>query len=192
MKRLILASASPRRRMLLTQIGMDFTVLPADVNEDPAGISDPSELCRRLAEAKARAVGTALNEGVVLGADTIVVLGGRILGKPADREDAVRMLFSLAGRQHRVYTGVALVDAASGKELVDHEVTSVWIRELTRRQIEAYADSGEPMDKAGSYAIQGLGSVLVERIEGCFFNVVGLPVPKLVRMLDEFGISVLE
>ncbi len=189
--RLVLASASPRRKMLLEQIGLSFVVEPSDVSEDVAGLTDPVQICRRLASDKARAVGSRIGQGLVLGADTIVVLGNQILGKPSDRQEAIEMLSSLAGRAHQVFTGLAVVDASSGAETVDHEVTDVWMRELTRRQVEAYVDSGEPMDKAGSYAVQGLGSVLVERIEGCYYNVVGLPVPKLVRMLETLGISIL-
>lgn len=191
MSRLVLASVSTRRKMLLEQIGLSFSVEPSDVDEDVSGLTDPVQICRRLACDKARAVGSRIGEGLVLGADTIVVIGERILGKPADREEAIAMLTSLAGGRHQVLTGLALIDAATGTERVDHEVTGVWMRELTQRQVEAYVDSGEPMDKAGSYAVQGLGSVLVERIEGCYYNVVGLPIPKLVRMLERLGISIL-
>jgi len=128
---------------------------------------------------------------VIVGSDTVVVLDNQVLGKPVDKQDAVRMLTSLQGRTHEVYTGVAVIDVMNGKTMVRHRVTSVTMKPLTGRQVEAYAMSGEPDDKAGAYAIQGLGSTIVERIEGCYFNVVGLPLSLLSDMLGEFGIDVL-
>lgn len=188
-KSLILASASPRRRDLLKMIGLDFTVQPASIPEPLVDDLEPSVQVRTLALAKARAVAEQLDRGVVLGADTVVVLEGQILGKPEDAPGARFMLEFLQGREHLVYTGVALVDASTGREAAEHEQTRVRFRPLDKHQIEWYISTGEPMDKAGAYGIQGLGSVLIEGVYGCYFNVVGLPVARVVRMLTGFGIN---
>lgn len=191
--RLILASTSPRRKDLLDQLGLQFDVIPSQFNEDSVAVTSPADLVRRLAVGKARAVLPEVEgEALVIGADTIVVLDGGILGKPRDEAEARAMLSSLSGRTHRVFTGVALVRLPGGEEHVGHEETAVTMRRLTPRQVAAYVASGEPMDKAGAYAVQGLGSVLVERLEGDYFNVVGLPLPKLARLLETFGIDVLD
>ncbi|HEY3314398.1 MAG TPA: Maf family protein [Bacillota bacterium] len=187
---LILASTSPRRRTLLEQIGIPFEVVASEVDEKLIE-GTPVQQARALALTKARAVAASRRAGLVIGADTIVVVGSAILGKPMDRKEARMMLGLLAGRRHQVITGVAVVDAAGGREVVGHEETAVWIRSLSAGEIERYAASGEPDDKAGAYAIQGLGSLLVERIEGCYFNVVGLPLVRLDRMLSEFGVHLL-
>lgn len=187
---LVLASQSPRRRHLLEQIGLPFTV-DASSAEEEAGVAHlpPPEQARTLALIKARDVAARHPGDLVLGADTIVVLGDQVLNKPADAADAVRMLSRLQGRAHRVITGVALLGA--GQELVAHEITTVWIRPLTRTQIERYVNTGEPLDKAGAYGIQGRAAALVERIEGCYYNVVGLPLARVVRMLAALGWEVL-
>lgn len=189
---LVLASASPRRQELLRQIGLTFRVCPADIDEAAlAAGPDPAAVAAATAQAKAEAVAAANNrEAVVLGADTVVALGRELFGKPADAAEAVSMLRRLAGQTHTVYTGVCLVQAATGKRAVAAEATRVTMRTLTDKEIRAYVASGEPLDKAGAYGIQGLGAVLVERIEGCYFNVVGLPLPRLCRMLEDFSISV--
>lgn len=201
--RILLASASPRRQQLLAQIGLAFDVAPGDVDESIPGDSAPAEVCRALAVRKARAAVERLREGdgdwLVLAADTIVVLGDEVLGKPSSPADAEAMLGRLAGRMHRVYTGVAIVRGADGDgarsaaaELeVEHEETKVWIRPLTPAQIAVYVRSGEPLDKAGGYGVQGIGAVLVERLEGCYYNVVGLPLPRVCRMLERHGVVIL-
>ena len=191
MPRIVLASASPRRRDLLRQIGLEFEVIPADIEEDAVRWRDPGELVRKLALSKAEKVAASVRGALVVGADTIVLLDGEVLGKPRSREEARGMLGRLAGKEHQVFTGLAVVDTATGKRRVDHEETRVWMRPLGFDQIAAYVASGEPLDKAGAYAVQGLGAVLVERLEGCYFNVVGLPVPRLAKMLEEFGVKVL-
>lgn len=198
---LILASASPRRRQLLNQIGLAHRVWPADLDEAQAGSGidgnrEPAAYCRVLAAAKAQAVAElARAQGepaLVLAADTVVWLPpGTLLGKPADQAGAERMLAGLNGREHRVFTSIALIDAGSGRTWIDHQETRVTMRALTPAQIRAYVQSGEPLDKAGAYAVQGLGSILIERIDGCYTNVVGLPLPKLARLLEEAGLPVL-
>jgi len=181
---LILASQSPRRRQLLARAGFRFQVRPARVDERWQAGELPADHVMRLARAKACAV-PAGPEDIVLGADTVVVVDGEILGKPADAADAARMLRRLSARTHEVLTGVCLKSGAA--ELVDCEVTRVRFAALTEPEIQAYIASGEPMDKAGAYAVQGLASKFVERIEGCYFNVVGLPVAKVYRMLKALG-----
>jgi septum formation protein len=178
--KLVLASASPRRREILERAGFAFTVRVAGVEEVHAAGETPSQYVRRLALQKALAVPRDRDE-VVLGADTVVVLEDKILEKPADTGDAERMLRSLSGREHSVLTGIALVHDRGVVE--DHAETRVHFVEMSPDEIAAYASSGEPMDKAGAYAIQGLASKFIDRIAGCYFNVVGLPVALVHRHL---------
>ena len=177
---LVLASASPRRREILRRAGIPFRARPASVDEAVRPGETPRRHVRRLAGEKARA---ASRPGeTVLGADTVVVIANQILGKPRDARDAARMLRLLSGRVHRVLTGLCLLTPqGSYTEVVE---TRVWFRRLTRAEIAAYVASGEPFDKAGAYAIQGLASKFVERIDGCYYNVVGLPVSRLHAMLS--------
>ena len=177
---LVLASQSPRRAEILRQAGIPFLVRPASVDESALPDEDPDEYVRRLAEAKALAVEAAPNE-TILGADTTVVIGGQMLFKPADAADARRMLETLSGRCHEVLTGICL--RRNSRLVRDSARTRVWFGPMTAREIEEYVASGEPMDKAGGYAIQGLASKFIERIDGCYFNVVGLPVALLYRHL---------
>ena len=184
MRRLILASASPRRRELLVQAGLDFEVSPAHINEDLRPDEDPIAYVVRLAREKAEAVYAQVrdSEAIVIGADTTVTLDGHILAKPEDANDAGRMLRMLSGRTHRVITGVAIA-SATGVE-VAAEVTGVQFLTLTDDEIAAYIATGEPMDKAGAYGIQGYAAKWIPRIEGCYFNVVGLPLALVSTMLD--------
>lgn len=186
---LVLASASPRRRELLAQTGLPFRVIPSGFDESAVTAATPAELAEALARGKAADVARLLQGGVVIGADTIVVRAGEVLGKPQDDADAIRMLRLLSGGWHEVMTGVAVVEVSGGRELSGVEITRVKMRELAPEDVEAYVASGEPRDKAGAYAIQGLGSLLVERIDGCYANVVGLPVFHLAGLLREFGID---
>jgi septum formation protein len=185
MRRLILASASPRRRELLAQAGYAFEVRPAHVNEDLRPDEDPIAYVVRLSRDKAQAVYNSLNDphATVLGADTTVTLDGHILAKPEDAADAARMLRLLSGRTHRVITGVALA-TATGIE-VAAEVTGVQFLTLSHAEIAAYIATGEPMDKAGAYGIQGLAAKWIPRVEGCYFNVVGLPLALVATMLEQ-------
>jgi septum formation protein len=178
---LILASSSPRRAELLHNAAIDFTVDPAHVAEQPFPNEKPVDYAQRLASDKARAVYARNPTSVVLGADTVVVVDKHLLEKPADEHDAARMLRLLSGRTHQVITGVCLV--APAFERTEAETTEVVFTPLSEDEIAYYVQTGEPMDKAGAYAIQGIASRWVERIEGCYFNVVGLPLPRVYRML---------
>jgi septum formation protein len=184
---LILASASPRRQDLLRNAGIEFLVQPANVAEELVAGETPEDCVERLARSKARAVFSrrtlAQSDYAVLGADTIVVVDDHILGKPLDTNDAARMLRLLAGREHRVITGVCLIPPSSGNECVRHEVTRVTMGDLSETDLMEYLAQGESMDKAGAYAIQGRASRWIPKIEGCYFNVVGLPVALVETML---------
>ena len=186
--KIILASNSPRRKELLSQIGLVFDLAPADVDESVLPGEAPEPYAVRLALAKAGAAAERAGEGIVIAADTIVTVGGAILGKPADNADASRMLQALSGREHQVVTALAVMDASTQRSIVRTSVTKVWFRELSEREIAAYVATGEPLDKAGAYGIQERGALLVERIEGCYSNVVGLPLSLLGGMLREFGV----
>lgn len=189
---IILASASPRRRELLERMGISsFRVIVSDADETlEAGLS-PAMQVERLSRIKARAVvDEAADPGaVIIAADTVVALDGAILGKPADGEDARRMLSALSGVEHHVYTGVTVIQGKTA--LTRHEVTAVRFRPLTEQEIEWYIATGECMDKAGAYGIQGYGALLVEGIRGDYYNVMGLPVVCLAGMLKEFGVDCL-
>jgi septum formation protein len=185
---LILASASPRRQELLRNAGIRFTVQPADINETPLAGEAGRQCAERLAREKALAAFQSRPQDHVLGADTIVVVDGAIFGKPRDRADAGRMLGLLSGRMHEVITGVCLVSPAVSTLQTASETTLVTMSQLSEDEIRDYVATGEPMDKAGAYAIQGLASRWIPRIEGDYSNVVGLPVAVVYRMLRERGV----
>ena len=186
---IILASASPRRAQLLTQLGLTFTVRAAEINEDAVTAETPAALVETLARQKGEAVLAAAPQGsLVIAADTVVVLDGEILGKPRDEQEAVAMLTRLSGRLHTVYTGLAvLVSGDAARCAVTHEAAAVRFRALTEREILRYVQTGEPLDKAGAYGIQEYGATLVERVEGDYFAVVGLPLCRLTVVLSELG-----
>jgi septum formation protein len=183
--RLILASHSPRRKELLRNAGFDFEVLPSGIEEGQPGSGElPEEFARRNARAKAlRVAATSPPDSVVLGADTVVAIHGLVLGKPHGPYDATRMLRLLSGQTHRVITGICLVKAADEIAALTHETTFVTFSQLSDDEIRDYIASQEPHDKAGAYAIQGLASRFVRQISGCYFNVVGLPIPLLYDIL---------
>lgn len=185
-KGLILASGSPRRAALLDLVGIPFETMLSDVQED-LGSLDPAEHVLQMSRKKALAVARKLKQGLVLGADTIVAINGQVLGKPRHPEEAACMLRQLAGRTHKVFTGLTLIDVSQDHSLSDFVVTLVKMRSFSQEEIDWYVATGEPMDKAGAYGIQSKGAVLIERIEGCFYNVVGLPLAKLVQMLHDMG-----
>lgn len=189
MKKIVLASKSPRRHEILEMSGIEHEVITSECEEDIEAES-PSELVMQLSARKAGAVSELLKdskaEAVVIGSDTIVYFEGKVLGKPADESEAFRMLSALSGNTHSVFTGVTLMDTASGKEETFFEETKVTFYEVEEEEIRAYIETGDPMDKAGSYGVQGRGAFLVKRIEGDYFTVVGLPVAHLIRVLRTF------
>ena len=194
MSRLILASASPRRAGLLRMLGLPFEIVPSHISEDLGERLTPDQHVLEISRRKARAVAARFRHGLVLGADTVVALGENtdsidsidsILEKPVDRDDAIGMLTRLSGRTHRVFTGLTLVDAAENRSLSDVVVTHVAIRDLSPDEIRCYVQTGEPMGKAGAYAAQGRAAVFIESISGCFYNVVGLPVACLWRLMGQ-------
>lgn len=189
--KIILASGSPRRRELLAGLGWNFEVIPPQVDEKKIDGEPPAELVKRLAEEKVSSVASRFLGNWVLGADTVVALEGRILGKPKSEGEAAEMIAELSGRTHSVFTGVALI-APDGHKLVNAEETRVTFRLLEKEDILAYIALGESMDKAGAYAIQERGTLLVERIDGCYFNVVGLPLFRVSQMFAEMGIALSE
>jgi septum formation protein len=184
--RFILASASPRRRDLLRNAGIEFEARPSRIVEEIQPGELPEEFARRAAREKAMQI-AALSPrgGLILGADTVVVIDGQTLGKPSDRQDAARMLRLLSGRTHQVHTGICLVRAPDEIAALKHETTLVTFRELDEDEIRQYLESGEPWDKAGAYAIQGLACKFVTRISGCYSNVVGLPVALVYEILKK-------
>ena len=189
-KKIILGSASPRRRELLSQIGIEFTVRVSE-KEEVYHSETPEEIVKELALMKAENIGEEIKaDTVIIGADTVVVLDQKILGKPEDEEDAFRMLKSLQGRPHEVYTGVAVLsrDREKGRLVRSHAVkTAVYVHEMTDDEIRSYIATGEPADKAGGYGIQGAFAKYIDRIDGDYYNVVGLPVSYVYQTLKEIG-----
>ncbi|MFA6472440.1 MAG: Maf family protein [Candidatus Latescibacterota bacterium] len=187
MTELILASKSPRRRELMKLIGHPFRSMTSDVEEIVIPGEKPSEHVLRLSELKAREVGNRVGAGIVIGSDTVVVIDGDILGKPGSEEEAAEMLSCLQGRTHTVYTGFALFDPERDALSTGFETTEVTMHKMSRDMIEKYIATGEPLDKAGAYGIQGYGAVLIPEIKGCYFNVMGLPLSKLMDALYRFS-----
>jgi septum formation protein len=188
--KIILASASPRRAEILRAAGFNFEIAASNIDESPLPNEQPENMVMRLALAKARSVASkrkSQQKDIVLAADTIVVIGGQVLGKPNTPDRSREMLHELNGREHAVITGVALLALPSQRFLVAVETTRVWFSKMSDREIEEYVLTGEPLDKAGAYAIQGLASRFIPRIEGCYFNVVGLPIARVWAMLQQLS-----
>jgi septum formation protein len=193
MKKLMLASASPRRKQLLKELGVRFSVISGSFDEPPHSKCEaPSVYVRKNAEGKARSAVHTDKNALIIGADTIVVYRGRLLGKPGSLKDSFDYLHLLNGRTHAVYTGLCVFDASDGSSLSDYEKTQVTFRKLTEAEIGAYLGRINPMDKAGAYAIQGEGALIVDSIVGCYYNVMGFPIAKLEQMLLKKGVSLFE
>jgi septum formation protein len=188
-KPVVLASSSPRRRELLEKAGLEFSIDPSETEEKLDGSPEPEELARSISLMKARSAARRHPDSIVIAADTLGVLNGKVLGKPADADHARLMLKQMSGKCHEVLTGFTIIDSGSGKMVSRVVRTKVYFKELSNGQIDKYVETGEPLDKAGAYAIQGLGAALVEKIDGDYFNVVGLPVLELARELEKFGIE---
>ncbi|MBI5632517.1 MAG: septum formation inhibitor Maf [Nitrospirae bacterium] len=188
---IILASASPRRKELLALIGLKFRVDVSDYEEDLGLKLRPHELAKYLSLEKARTVAHKYNDAVIIAADTFIVFRGKLLGKPHTEKEAMRMINLLNGRLHSVITGYTVLDTSNGKKSSSAIETKVWFRKMANEELRAYVKTGEPLDKAGAYAIQGIGSLIVKKIEGDYFNVIGLPVASLAVTLKKFGIDVM-
>ena len=187
---IILASRSPRRHELVGRMGLAFQVMVPDIEEHMDRVLPPHKLVETISLEKARAVGGQVGEGpIIIAADTVVALDGALLGKPRDRAEARRMLTALQGRHHQVYTGFTVLQG--GRAITRSEETEVVFRRMTDAEIGQYISTGEPMDKAGAYGIQGYGAMLVESLRGDYFNVMGLPVCALAEVLKEFGVDCL-
>jgi septum formation protein len=191
MRKIILASISPRRKQLLKQLGLEFEVVPSDVEEVFNPRLKPRHQVEELALQKAQAIAGQFDDAIIIGADTIVALGDEIIGKPKDSNDAKRMLKKLRGRQHTVVTGFVLIDTANNRTLIKSVETKVWFRKLSPQEISVYVEKEKPFDKAGAYAIQDLGVLFVEKIEGDYFGAVGLPLFTLAKELKKLGVDVL-
>ena len=183
MKNLVLASQSPRRRELLAILGYEFSVVPSSIDEMPAPGEAPEEYVVRVAREKGVEVGSRVAGSIVLSADTVVTIDGEILGKPRDKEDAFRMLKRLSGREHRVYTAVTVINQIRGDILEGLESTRVWFKTLTDAEILDYMSREDVLDKAGAYAVQGYAGIYIPRIDGNYFNVMGLPLPLVHELL---------
>ena len=192
MREIVLASASPRRKEILQTAGLQFSVCVSDYEEDLGLALAPRKLARFLSLKKAEAVARRYQNAIIIAADTFIALNNKLLGKPRDEEEARKMLGMLSGKSHSVITGFSIIDTASGKRLSRSVETTVYFKKLGRDEIRAYVKSGEPLDKAGAYAIQGLGGVFIKKIDGDYFNVVGLPMCALAECLIKFGIYVLK
>lgn len=190
MARLVLASSSPRRQDLLKMLGLDFIVIPSTIEEEHFNGLSPKEMVRELSRAKAEDVGRSVENALVIGSDTIVVLEGKILGKPANPGEAIEMLKELRNKEHTVITGLAIYDSNTGRTVVDSDQTQVFMGSIQDDDLINYVKTGEPLDKAGAYGIQGIGGAFVDWIKGSYYTVVGLPIHKLVKMLKEFGVSI--
>ena len=191
MKKIVLASASPRRKELLEKIGLKFEGEPSNHKEDINPHLKPHDLAMSISREKALAVASRHNNAIIIAADTFIVFRGKIMGKPATEAEARKMLATLSGKSHSVITGFTIIGTDENKVSSKSVETKVHLKRLTIEEIDAYVKSQEPLDKAGAYAIQGLGAVLVEKIEGDYFNVIGLPLCALTESLKEFGIHIL-
>lgn len=192
MRKIILASSSPRRRDLLSQIGLKFEIDPSNYQEDMTLGMKPAKLAEYLSLGKAKDVAQRHRDSIVIAADTFCVLNGELLGKPKTKNEAANMLQKLSGSVHSVITGFTIIDTLTNKQISRSVETRVYFRKLSKKEINFYIASGDPMDKAGAYAVQNLGGIFVERIEGDYFNIMGLPISPLCIELQKFGIDILE
>ncbi len=191
MRKIILASKSPRREKLLKQIGLQFEIIPSGVKEVIDSKLDHSKQVEKLSFQKAEVVAKQFSDAIIIGADSMIAIGDEIIGKPKDKKDAVRILKKLSGKMHLGITGFTIIDTKSGKKLTRSVTTRVWFKKLNEREIESYLSRDEPYDFAGAYSVASFAAVLVEKIEGDFYNVVGLPLFVFSEELKQFGINLL-
>lgn len=190
-KNIVLASSSNRRKELLTRLGIKYTSMPSKIDEDGYDYEHPEKLVQELSLAKASNVANVVEDALIIAADTVVAHDNKVLGKPKDEEDAKRMLQLLENDKHEVFTGLALISANDEMHFLDYDVTEVFMRKVEEEEIERYIKTGEPMDKAGSYGIQGKGGIFVNKIIGSYFTVMGLPVHMLSMALKSFSIEII-
>jgi len=190
--RIILATGSPTRRKIAEKTGLKFEFIPSNYEENMELDLEPEKLVMELAHGKALDVAKNINEGIVIGIDTFIYFNGQIIGKPKDKEDAYKILKALSNKVHLVYTGIAFIDAKEKKVIQDFDITKVKFRDLDEKEIIQYIESGEPMNKAGAYAIQENGDILIERVEGCYLNIVGFPYDKIIKGLKKLDVDVFE
>ncbi len=190
MKKIILASTSPRRHALLNQIGLKFKIVPSKYEEDMTLKLPPHELAMVLARGKAADVAKRRRSGIVIGVDTFVVFDKEVIGKPHNKVNAKKTLEKISNKVLKVYSGVAIIDAKTKKEILDYEISKVKIRKISSSEIKKYIDTKEPLDKAGAFGMQGLGAIFVAKIDGCYSNVIGLPLHNLAKNLAKIGIDV--
>jgi septum formation protein len=188
---IVLASASNRRKELLEKIGLQFTVDPSDYPEDASLKLKPRDRAKQISLDKARTVAARHSNAIIISADTFIVSQGQVMGKPHSTNEARKMLKALSGRSHVTMTGLTILNTPNGKTISRVIETRIYMRKLSEREIDSYVSSSEPLDKAGAYAIQGLGAVLIDKIKGDYYNVVGLPLSALVQALKSFGVDVL-
>lgn len=191
-KKIILASTSPRRHELAQQMGLDFEIIASGYEEDMTMNMDPEELVKTLAYGKAYDVAKDRDEGIVLGIDTFIVFNGQKLGKTKTEEKARELLRSYSGKELQVYSGIALIDCETKKEIKDFEVSTIKFKEVTNEEIDSYIKTGEPLNFAGSIVIQGLGSIFIEKIDGCYNNIVGFPIANIYKNLSKLGVNIFE
>jgi septum formation protein len=189
--RIILASASPRRKQLASEMGLKFEVIPSKYEEDLSISLPPEELVMEFAYGKASDVANGFKEGIVIGMDTIVFHEGKVLGKPKDRMDAFNMLKSYSGKSHKVFSGICLINCLTKQIIKDYEVTEVSFAEMNDYEINKYLDTGDPLDKAGAYGVQNC-FIFIEKVSGCYFNVVGFPARNLYKNLKKLGVDILD
>ncbi|MFA5986590.1 MAG: Maf family protein [Parcubacteria group bacterium] len=189
-RRIILASTSPRRKELLEQIGLDFEIMPSAYEEDMHMKMSNARLSEVLAYGKAVDVAKKVQDGVVIGSDTFVTYNGVRMGKPINKKEAVKMLQTISGQWVTIYSGIAIIDTKTKREYIAHEITKVKIKKLVQKEIVTYIKTGEPLDKAGAFAIQGRGATFIEKISGCHTNVIGLPLHRLYLGLQKLDIAV--
>lgn len=192
MKKIILASQPPRRKQLLEQIGLEFEIDPSNYKEDMTLKMEPLKLAEFLSLGKAKDVAQRHKDSIIISADTIVAIGGEVFGKPKTPEKAKYMLQKFSGKAHSVITGFTIIDAETNKQISKSVETKVYFKNISEKEIDAYIATGEPLDKGGGYAIQGLAALFVEKIEGDYFNIVGLPIFPLAEELKNFGVDVLD
>ncbi len=188
--RIILASSSPQRKALLEQIGLKFETIPSNYKEDMQMNIGHKDLAMHLAYGKAKNVAEKVKEGLVIGVDTFIILDGERIGKPKNSKDAKQILKRSSGKTLDVYSGLAIIDYTTKKSVTDYEITKVKMREIPDEEIDAYIETKEPLNKAGACAIEGIGAIFIERIEGCYFNIVGLPLYCLWKNLKKLGLDV--